>query len=266
VVELVRSLEIDIMVDLAGYTGAARSKILAMRPSPVQVSYLGYPGTMGGNFIDYILADGVVIPPHDDEFYTEKVVRLPHSYLPNDASRRISDTMPTRAEAGLPASGFVFCSFNNSFKITPDIFDVWMGLLRDVAGSVLWLRMSNSTCVANLKREAEKRRVASDRLIFAPMVLRQEDYLARHRLADLFLDTPYYNAHTTACDALWTGVPALTCRGDVFWSCRCELIRVDRIARADHDLMPGRPDLRSDPCPLGQLPPAAIRSVYCLGQ
>lgn len=216
IAERIRGHEIDIMVDLAGYTGAMRPGILAMRPAPVQVNYLGYPGTMGVDFIDYVLADRFVVPSGDDRFYAEKVVRLPHSYLPNDSTRRISETTPARAEAGLPADGFVFCSFNNSFKITPDIFDVWMGLLRDVEGSVLWLRRPNSACVTNLKREAQKRGVAPERLVFAPLVARHDDYLARHRLADLFLDTLYYNAHTTACDALWAGVPVLTCIGTTF--------------------------------------------------
>jgi protein O-GlcNAc transferase len=212
---LLRELNVDIAVDLKGYTDRNRLDILATRPAPLQVSYLGYPGTTGASFIDYIVADKFLIPEADRPFYSETIVYLPDSYQCNDATRRIAETQPTRAEAGLPADGFVFCSFNNSYKITPEIFDVWTLLLRDVEGSVLWLLESNALCVGHLKREAEKRGIAPERLVFAPRVA-LADHLARHRLADLFLDTPNYNAHTTASDALWCGLPVLTCAGATF--------------------------------------------------
>ena len=212
---LLRELNVDIAVDLKGYTDRNRLDILATRPAPLQVSYLGYPGTTGASFIDYIVADKFLIPEADRPFYSETIVYLPDSYQCNDATRRIAEMQPTRAEAGLPADGFVFCSFNNSYKITPEIFDVWTPLLRDVEGSVLWLLESNASCVGHLKREAEKRGIAPERLVFAPRVA-PADHLARHRLADLFLDTPNYNAHTTASDALWCGLPVLTCAGETF--------------------------------------------------
>ncbi len=212
---LLKALEIDIAVDLTGYTKDGRAGILAFRPAPVQVNYLGYPGTMGADFIDYILADPVIIPEDQQRFYSEKIAYLPDTYQPNDSKRRIAEPTPTRGEAGLPETGFVFCSFNNSFKITPPVFDIWMRLLRQVQGSVLWLLEDNETALRNLRREAEQRGVAKDRLVFAPR-LAMEDHLARHRLADLLLDTLPYNAHTTASDALWTGLPVVTCLGAGF--------------------------------------------------
>jgi predicted O-linked N-acetylglucosamine transferase (SPINDLY family) len=212
---LLREMEIDIAVDLGGYTQRSRTAIVAMRPAPVQVSYLGYPGTMGAPFIDYIIADEIVIPKEHRAFYSEKIAYLPHSYQCNDSKRHISDKKITRAEAGLPDNVFVFCSFNNSYKITPEVFSVWMKLLQQVDGSVLWLLAGNDSSPINLKVEAEKRGVSSDRLIFAPKVA-VEVHLARHRVADLFLDTLPYNAHTTASDALWGGLPVLTCLGSTF--------------------------------------------------
>lgn len=212
---LLREMEIDIAVDLKGFTTDGRPGILAQRPAPVQVNYLGFPGSMGAECVDYILADHCVIPIEHEGFYSEKVARLPDSYQPNDAQRRISETTPARAECGLPASGFVFCCFNNNYKITPDVFDVWMRLLNEVGGSVLWLLEDNAAVARNLRSEALRRGVAAERLIFAPR-LELDKHLARHKLADLFLDTLPYNAHTTASDALWAGLPVLTCMGTTF--------------------------------------------------
>jgi len=170
---------------------------------------------MGAGFIDYLLADRVVVPPTHHAYFAEKVVYLPDTYQVNDSTRRIAERTPTRAEAGLPKRGFVFCSFNNNFKITPAVFAVWMRLLRQVEGSVLWLLEGNAAAPRNLRREAATRGIAPERLVFAPKI-EHEDHLARHRLADLFLDTLPYNAHTTASDALWAGLPVLTCMGTTF--------------------------------------------------
>jgi predicted O-linked N-acetylglucosamine transferase (SPINDLY family)/ADP-heptose:LPS heptosyltransferase len=212
---LLREMEIDVAVDLMGFTRHSRPGILAHRPAPVQVSYLGYPGTAGASFIDYILADEIVVPQDHQQYFTEKVVYLPDSYLVSDSKRRIARQTPSRTEAELPKHGFVFCCFNNSYKITPGCFDVWMRLLRQVEGSVLWLREGNAAAVRNLQREAEERGIARERLVFAGRVA-MADHLARHRLADLFLDTVPYNAHTTASDSLWAGLPVLTCLGPAF--------------------------------------------------
>ncbi len=215
VADRIRKREIDIAVDLGGFTRDCRTGILAHRPAPIQVNFLGYPGTMAASYIDYVLADEVVIPPAEVCHFTERVVYLPDTYQPNDSRRRIAERTPTRGEAGLPESGFVFCSFNNSYKIAPAMFDVWMRILRQIEGSVLWLLRGNAEVPDNLRREAGRRGVAPERLVFAPR-LAGADHLARHRLADLFLDTLPYNAHTTASDALWAGVPVLTCAGSTF--------------------------------------------------
>ena len=215
VAHILRAREIDIVVDLKGFTNDCRTGILSHRPAPIQVNYLGYPGTMGADYIDYILADLHVIPPEQEAFYTEKVVYLPDTYQVNDSKRRIAERTPTRAEVGLPDTGFVFCCFNNNYKILPDIFDIWMRLLSKVTGSVLWLLEDNPAASHNLRREAEQRAVAPQRLVFAPR-MKLDEHLARHRLADLFLDTLPYNAHTTASDALWAGLPVLTCMGSAF--------------------------------------------------
>jgi predicted O-linked N-acetylglucosamine transferase (SPINDLY family) len=212
---LMRRAEIDIAVDLMGFTKDNRLGVLARRAAPIQVNYLGYPGTMGAPYMDYILADATVIPEDHDAFYAERVVRLPGTYQINDNRRAISQRTPTREECGLPQNGFVFCCFNNPQKITPEIFDIWMRLLRATEGSVLWLITGNVKVAANLRAEAEKRGVAPERLIFAPKAS-VADHLARHRLADLCLDTLPYNAHTTASDALWAGLPVLTCLGETF--------------------------------------------------
>jgi protein O-GlcNAc transferase len=214
IANLIREMEIDVAVDLTGFTENARIGILAMRPAPTQVNYLGYPGTTGADYFDYIIADHIIIPAEHQPSYSEKVAYLPHSYQPTDTTRAIPATPLSRRDVGLPDSGFVFCSFNNSFKITPQIFDIWMKLLRSVDGSVLWL-LEGHPSSDNLKREAQKRDVSPERLVFAPRV-NPDIHLARHRLADVFLDTMPYNAHTTASDALWAGLPVLTCLGTAF--------------------------------------------------
>jgi protein O-GlcNAc transferase len=213
VARLLRELEIDIAVDLHGFTRGGRAGIFAQRPAPVQVNYLGYPGTMGAPYMDYLIADRSVIPDDHQHWYSEKIVTMPDSYQVNDSRRRIAEQTPTRRGAGLPEGGFVFCCFNNSYKFSPALFDVWMRLLQGVAGSVLWLVEDNPAATRNLRREAGQRDVDPQRLIFAPRV-RLEDHLARHRLADLFLDTHPCNAHTTASDALWAGLPVLTRLGE----------------------------------------------------
>ena len=212
---LLRDLQIDVAIDLKGYTGDCRPGILAYRPAPIQVSYLGYPGTMGAPFIDYIIADGTVAPFEHQAFYTEKIVHLPHCYQVNDTKRVIAQRTPTRQEAGLPEEGFVFCCFNQSWKITPSVFGVWMRLLHAVDGSVLWLLRKSETKEHNLRNEAQARGIDPTRLVFARR-LPPEDHLARHRLADLFLDTLPFNAHTTTSDALWAGLPVVTQQGEAF--------------------------------------------------
>jgi predicted O-linked N-acetylglucosamine transferase (SPINDLY family) len=216
VAAMLRDLEADIVVDLNGHTSGGRPGIFAFHPAPVQVNYLGYPGTSGADYMDYVIADSVVIPSGDESFYVEKVVRLPHSYLPYDNGRPATMQTPTRQDAGLPEKGFVFCAFNNSFKINPAMFDVWMRILGRIPESVLWLRSSNGAMQRNLGREAEARGIAADRLVFAPRIPAVNGHLARHQLADLFLDTLPYNAHSTAADALWAGLPVLTCSGSAF--------------------------------------------------
>ena len=211
----IKKAEIDILIDLKGFTQNGRTRIFARRPSPVQVNYLGYPGTMGASYIDYIIADEVVIPEKQHKYYSEKIVSLPNSYQVNDSKRYISDKAFTRAELGLPPTSFVFCCFNNNYKITPRIFDCWMRILKQVEDSVLWLFEDNATAASNLRKEAVARGINPDRLIFAKRMPLAE-HLARHRLADLFLDTLPYNAHTTASDALWAGLPMLTCLGETF--------------------------------------------------
>ena len=210
-----RALEIDIAVDLKGLTHDCRPGIFALRPAPLQVNYLGFPGTMSAPYMDYILADAVIIPAEHFTDYSEKVVHLPHAYQPNDSQRRIAETTPPRTALGLPETGFVFCCFNNNYKITPDVFAIWMRLLAHVEDSVLWLLEDNPAFVRNLRQAAQTSGIAPERLIFAPRILLSE-HLARQRRADLFLDTFYCNAHTTASDALWSGLPLITCLGDTF--------------------------------------------------
>ena len=216
IAQMMRDMEIDIAVDLGGYTSDTRTDVLAFRPTPIQVNYLGYPGTMGTDYIDYILADRHIIPPEHQQFYTEKVAYLPDTYLPTDSSVQISERTPTRSECGLPESGMVFCSFSHDYKISPPLFDVWMRLLVKVPGSVLWLMSRGETSQHNLGKEAELRGVDPSRLVFATRVPLVEDHLARYRQADLFLDTHPYNAHTTAADALMAGLPVVTYMGNSF--------------------------------------------------
>jgi protein O-GlcNAc transferase len=213
---LMRSMEVDIAIDLAGYTADSRTGIFAYRPAPVQVNYLGYPSTLGTDYMDYILADRFVIPEEHQPYFDEKVVYLPDTYLPTDSSLKVAERTPERAEFGLPAEGFVYCSFNHAYKINPEVFDRWMHILERVPGSVLWLMKLNSSAEGNLRREAAARGIDPDRLIFATRVPLVEDHLARYRLADLFLDTTPYNAHTTASDALFVGLPVLTYLGNAF--------------------------------------------------
>jgi len=216
IAEIMREMEVDIAIDLAGFTSDSRSEVFGMRPAPVQVNYLGYPGTMGTQYMDYVVADRHVIPPEHKQFYNEQVVYLPDAYLPAASGLKIADRTPTRAECGLPEEGVVFCSFNHDYKIAPHVFAVWMNLLRQVPGSVLWLMSRNPLSQENLRREAAARGVDPDRLVFAQRVPRVEDHLARYRQADLFLDTHPYNAHTTCADALMSGLPVVTCMGGAF--------------------------------------------------
>ena len=215
IAQLSRDLNIDIAVDLTGFTQDARTGIFSYRAAPIQVNYLGYPGTMGADYIDYIIADKTLIPLDAQSSYTEKVVYLPNSYQVNDRKRLISDRQFTRHELGLPEDEFVFCCFNNNFKILPVTFTSWMRILKAVEGSVLWLLQDNPWAVENLKKEAQKQGVDAQRLVFAERIPLPE-HLARHRQADLFLDTLPYNAHTTASDALWAGLPVLTLMGNTF--------------------------------------------------
>jgi predicted O-linked N-acetylglucosamine transferase (SPINDLY family) len=212
---LARALGIDIAVDLMGFTQGARTAVFALRAAPIQVNFLGYPGTMGAGFMDYLVADATLIPPSSRQHYAEAIAYLPGSYQPNDDRRPIPERTFSREELGLAQADFVFCCFNNNYKITPATFDSWMRILDQVDGSVLWLLEDNQLATRNLRQEAQRRGVSPDRLVFAPLMAPQ-DHLARHRAADLFLDTLPYNAHTTASDALWAGLPVLTCRGETF--------------------------------------------------
>jgi len=211
-----RDLNVAIAVDLNGHTHGARPGILAYRPAPVQVSYLGYAGTTGNDSIDYLIADPIVAPFSDAPFYSEKIAHLPACFLAQDTTKPISPFTPSRSDSNLPEGAFVFCCFNNSYKLGPDLFAVWMRLLNRVEGSVLWLSAHDSTAMSTLRREAAERGIDPRRLVFAPRTKALEDHLARHRLADLFLDTLPFSAHTTASDALWTGLPVLTVTGTTF--------------------------------------------------
>lgn len=211
-----REMEVDIAVDLGGYTSDTRIDIFSYRPAPVQVNYLGYPGTLGTSYFDYILADRHIIPPEQQQFYNERVAYMPDTYLPTDNSVQISERTPTRSECGLPETGIVFCSFSHDYKISPPVFDVWMRLLAQVPGSVLWLMSRGELAQGNLRKEAQARGIDPSRLVFAGRVPLVEDHLARYRQADIFLDTHPYNAHTTAADALMAGLPVVTCMGNSF--------------------------------------------------
>src|SRR5262249_39652927 len=202
IAELISRREIDVIVDLTGLTQFNRFAVLSRRIAPIQINFLGYAGTMGADWMDYIIADSTVIPEDHFRFYSEQVVWLPDTYYPNDYRRLISERVPTRAECSLAEAAFVFCCFNNTYKITPEVFAVWMKLLAAIEGSVLWLIETNPTAKQNLRNEVKARGISPEQLIFAPR-LPLADHLSRHRHADLFLDTLPYNAHTTACDALW---------------------------------------------------------------
>lgn len=215
--ERIRDDGIDILVDLAGYTTFNRMGAFALRPSPVQVTYFGFPSTTGATFFDYTFVDEVVSPPGSERFYSEHLVRFPHSYAFYDNEQEIGIS-PGRREMGLPEKGTVFCCFNNSYKIEPEIFSVWMRILAQVPGSVLWLLRSREGVEENLRREAVLRGVSPDRLVFAPFVPNSASHLARYRVADLFLDTVVCNAHATASDSLWAGLPVLTCPSESQWS------------------------------------------------
>ena len=212
---LARQDNIDIAIDLTGYTKNCRTAIFAYRAAPIQINYLGYPGTMGAHFMDYIIADKILIPDELKKHYTEKIIQLPYSYMPTDNTRKISNKVITRSDMGLPENGFVFCGFNNSYKISPSEFDIWMRLLFKIPDSVLWLRHSNKWSEDNLRNEAEKRTIDQSRLIFAERIP-MDEHLARHQLADLFLDTFTFNAHSTTVDALWAGLPVITKPGQGF--------------------------------------------------
>jgi predicted O-linked N-acetylglucosamine transferase (SPINDLY family) len=217
VTNLARKLNINIAIDLKGYTEGQRAGIFSKRCAPIQVNFLGYPGTMSAPFYDYIIADSIIIPNNMELFYSEKIVFLPNTYQPNDSNKVISSNNLKKQDHGLPKNAFVFCSFNNTYKILPEIFDIWLNILKAVPHSVLWLIKDNNLAVSNLRMYAEKNGVSSDRLIFADR-LKLDEHLARHKFADLFLDTFPYNAHTTASDALWAGLPVLTCQGKSFAS------------------------------------------------
>jgi predicted O-linked N-acetylglucosamine transferase (SPINDLY family) len=212
---LVHESGIDVLVDMNGFFGRGRQGVFAMRPAPIQATYLGFPGTTGADYMDYLIADRTVVPDASRVHYREQVVRLPYSYQANDRQRPMSERRFSRAELGLPDGAFVFCCFNNSYKITPATFSSWMRILLAVPGSVLWLRDANPVAAASLRMEAERRGVSGARLVFAP-IMQPPEHLARHRAADLVLDTLPYNAHTTASDALWTGVPVVTLEGSTF--------------------------------------------------
>lgn len=208
--------DVDILVDLKGYTQLARTEIVALRPAPIQVNYLGYPGTMGAGYIDYLVSDRFVTPPDHAAHFSEMLACVPGSYQVNSRGRPRPST-PPRSELGLPVESFVFCCLNQTYKILPEVFSLWMRLLEALPDSVLWLLESNPSAARHLRREARERGVAPQRLIFAPPCA-ADLHVARLGAADLFLDTFPYNAHTTGSDALWMGLPVLTCSGHTFAS------------------------------------------------
>ena len=213
--QLIFDCQIDILINLNGYFGLGRNNVFALKPCPVQVNYLGFPATLGTPYMDYLIADEQVIPRASHVHYTEKIAYVAGCYQPNDGQRQISNRQFTRAELGLPEQGFVYCCFNNSYKITPHTFDVWMRILKQVTGSILWLLTDTPDAAANLKNEARLRGIDPSRLVFADL-MPNADHLARHAMAGVFLDTWPYNAHTTASDALWAGLPLLTLQGRTF--------------------------------------------------
>jgi predicted O-linked N-acetylglucosamine transferase (SPINDLY family) len=216
VANIIAEAGIDILVDLGGHTVGARPGVLARRPAAIQAGWQGYPGTLGGDFMDYLIADATVIPPEQERHYAEKVLRLPHCYMPFDPTRVMAENL-TRAEVGLPETGLVFCAFNSCWKIVPEVLAVWLELLRETPASILWLRADNAGAVGSLKDAASAQGIAPERLVFAPRA-EEEVHLGRHRLADLFLDTFPYSGHSTAIDALWTGLPLVAMAGQSFAS------------------------------------------------
>lgn len=216
--KLLRAMEIDIAIDLSGHTEGTRLDVLSHRPAPVQMTYLGFPGTLGLPFIDYLIADPRIIPPELQKHYAEKILYLPHCYLPRDTSVVPSPITPKRSDFGLPEEGFVFCSFNHDYKINPPLFKVWMDLLKEVPDSVLWLMKLNDAAQSKLLESTRKHGVDTGRIIFASRLPRVEDHLVRYRLADVFIDTFPYNGHTTASDALRAGIPVVTLCGSSFSS------------------------------------------------
>jgi predicted O-linked N-acetylglucosamine transferase (SPINDLY family) len=215
VVKIVNEKKIDISIDLNGYTYNSRTELFQNRLSPIQINYLGYPGTLGANFIDYIVADQITIPKNQRRFYSEKVIYLPHTYQPNDSQRKISNNKTLRSDFGLPDSFFVLCCFNNTFKISSKEYEIWIKILKKIDKSVLWLLNSNIWAKENLVKKAKKMGIDTSRIIFAEKLANSE-HLARYRHADLFVDTFNYNAHTTASDALWAGLPVITKKGNQF--------------------------------------------------
>lgn len=211
-----REAGVHISVDLGGHTRHARPGIFSRRSAPVQVNYLGYPGSIGGDFVDYILADSTVLPFDQQPHFSERIVHIPGSFMPSDTTRAISALAPSRRESGLPDEGFVFCCFNPGYKFSAAVFNIWMRILQSITGSILWISRQPEDVRSALKQEAADRGIDPARLIFAERIDKIEDHLARLRLADLFLDTLPYNAHSTACDAIWAGLPVLTCKGDTF--------------------------------------------------
>jgi predicted O-linked N-acetylglucosamine transferase (SPINDLY family) len=216
--QLIAEHDLDIAVDLNGRTAGAKTSLFARKIAPVQVNYLGFAGTSGANFYDYLIADKVAIPPTIQDCFTEKLAYMPHSFFPVDTLVSLEEfgSLPTRESQGLPSEGFIFSSFNNSYKITPQVFELWMKLLKQVTSSVLWLSTPSELAIKNLRESAAKLDIDPARLIFAHRVPARKDHLSRLRLADLFLDTPFFNAHSTAADALWAGVPVLTQLGQTF--------------------------------------------------
>jgi len=258
VAALARDLKLDIAVDLNGFTEHCRTKIFAARAAPVQINYLGYPGTMGAAFMDYLIADGMVVPRAQQSHYSEKIVYLPGSFLPFDSSYAIADKTFAREELGLPSTGFVFCCFNISNKITPEVFDRWMRILDKSENGVLWLQQANAAVAANLREEASRRGIDGRRLIFADRTATLPDHLARLRTADLFIDTFPYNAHATALDALWAGLPLLTYAGESFASrVAASLLRTaglpELIAHSPSEYEERAIDLAASPVRLAQL-------------
>jgi protein O-GlcNAc transferase len=258
VAALARELGIDIAVDLNGFSTHGRTRIFALRAAPIQVNFLGYPGTVGAGFMDYLIADGTVVPRERQQHYAEKIAYLPGSFLPFDSRYAIADRTFSREELGLPSSGFVFCCFNNSYKILPEVFDRWMRILSRAENGVLWLQQANATVSGNLRKEAARRGVDGARLIFADRVASLPEHLARLRAADLFLDTFPYNAHATALDALWASVPLLTYPGESFASrVAASLVRTaglpELIANSLSQYEEKAVELAADPVRLGEL-------------